>query len=188
VSTICWNSLISISAAGVQIGSARNNRSRPSVLIQDSLPVRRIQDSGADASRVSSAFGLVDLSTDFHNSFESHPSRKPFPRQLEPHCVNPATPIRITNKLSLTTINYRATMPLIVRAHLRPPSAPPHLCVLGNSVLRSPRPCPLNSVGRGATIQVLSLRHYFLTSSSVSPLAATFTHLPVSVANKRLTV
>src|SRR5260370_34628093 len=31
-------------------------------------------------------------------------------RQLEPHCVNPATSIRITNKLSLTRINYRATL------------------------------------------------------------------------------
>jgi hypothetical protein len=30
--------------------------------------------------------------------------------QLEPHCVNPATSIRITNKLSLTAINYRATV------------------------------------------------------------------------------
>jgi hypothetical protein len=32
--------------------------------------------------------------------------------QLEPHCVNPATSIRITNKLSLKTINYRATLSL----------------------------------------------------------------------------
>jgi hypothetical protein len=31
--------------------------------------------------------------------------------QLGPHCVNPATSIRITNKLSLTRINYRATVP-----------------------------------------------------------------------------
>src|SRR5216684_7457460 len=31
-------------------------------------------------------------------------------RQLEPHCVNPATSIRITNKLSLKTINHRATI------------------------------------------------------------------------------
>jgi hypothetical protein len=30
--------------------------------------------------------------------------------QLEPHCVNPATSIRITNKLSLTTINPLATI------------------------------------------------------------------------------
>src|SRR5260370_39474341 len=39
----------------------------------------------------------------------------PFPQtlslgQLEPHCVNPATSIRITNKLSLTGINSRATI------------------------------------------------------------------------------
>jgi len=31
--------------------------------------------------------------------------------QLEPHCVNLAISVRITNKLSLTTINYSATMP-----------------------------------------------------------------------------
>jgi len=29
-------------------------------------------------------------------------------RQVVPHCVNPATPIRITNKLSLTALNPRA--------------------------------------------------------------------------------
>ena len=33
------------------------------------------------------------------------------PGRLGPHCVNPATSIRITNKLSLTIINYRATLP-----------------------------------------------------------------------------
>jgi len=31
-------------------------------------------------------------------------------RQLEPHCVNPATTIRITNKLSLKKYYYRATI------------------------------------------------------------------------------
>ena len=31
--------------------------------------------------------------------------------QLQPHCVNPATSIRITNKLSLTSINYSAIIP-----------------------------------------------------------------------------
>jgi hypothetical protein len=30
--------------------------------------------------------------------------------QLEPRCVSPATSIRITNKLSLTGINYRDTI------------------------------------------------------------------------------
>ncbi len=35
------------------------------------------------------------------------------PGQLEPHCVNPATSIRITNKLSLTRINYRATLSFV---------------------------------------------------------------------------
>src|ERR1700682_5155908 len=50
--------------------------------------------------------------------------------QLKPHCVNPATSIRITNKLSLPVITIFLPCPLIVRAHLRPASAPPHLCVL----------------------------------------------------------
>src|ERR1700682_1950560 len=50
--------------------------------------------------------------------------------QLKPHCVNPATSIRITNKLSLTVITIVLPCPLIVRAHLQPASAPPHLCVL----------------------------------------------------------
>src|SRR5260370_22831556 len=30
--------------------------------------------------------------------------------QLVPHCVNPATPIPIANKLSLKSINFRATI------------------------------------------------------------------------------
>ncbi len=47
-----------------------------------------ILDPGADAPRASSAFGTVAFSTDFHNSFESLPSRKPFP----PANLNPTVP------------------------------------------------------------------------------------------------
>ncbi len=48
--------------------------------------------------------------------------------QLEPHCVNPATSIRITNKLSLTSVYYRGTIPFELDAPIRPSPAPPHLC------------------------------------------------------------
>src|SRR5882724_472612 len=48
---------------------------------------------------------------------------------LEPHCVNPATSIRITNKLSLTSIYYRATLPFELGAPTRPSPAPVDLCV-----------------------------------------------------------
>src|SRR6266851_9821492 len=116
VSTTCWNSLISISAAGVQIGSVRNNRSRPSVLIQNSVLVRMILDPGADAPRASSAFGTVAFSTDFHHSFEVLPSRKPFP----PANLNPTVPTLPPPFESLTSYSGQAftlllPCPLIVR-------------------------------------------------------------------------
>src|SRR5207245_9477648 len=47
-------------------------------------------------------------------------------RQLEPHCVNPATSIRITNTLSLTSINYRA----IIVFELGDPLSPMECCGL----------------------------------------------------------
>jgi hypothetical protein len=62
--------------------------------------------------------------------------------QLEPHCVNPATSIRITNKLSLTVITIVLPCPLIVRAHLRAASPPPHLCVLRELCVEIP-PSPV---------------------------------------------
>src|ERR1700682_3052650 len=62
--------------------------------------------------------------------------------QLKPHCVNPATSIRITNKLSLTVITIVLPCPLIVRAHLQPASPPPHLCVLRELCVEIP-PSPV---------------------------------------------
>jgi hypothetical protein len=64
---------------------------------------------------------LCNFSTDFHNSFESRPPANPSLRQLEPHCVNPATTIRIANKLSLTSINSRATMVFDSSSPFSPP-------------------------------------------------------------------
>src|SRR6266568_8830065 len=45
--------------------------------------------------------------------------------QLARHCVNPATSIRITNKLSLTSINYRATLSFDSSRPSSPPSRRP---------------------------------------------------------------
>src|SRR5258708_20083372 len=67
-------------------------------------------------------------------------------RQLEPHCVNPATSIRITNKLSLKTINHRATIlfdsssPSSTRLPPPPSGPPPALVPFSQSPPPSPSP------------------------------------------------
>jgi hypothetical protein len=62
-------------------------------------------------------------------------------RQLVPHCVNPATIIRITNKLSLTRINYRATLCFdssSPSSYMECGGLPPLFLLLHPTVRRSP--------------------------------------------------
>src|SRR5260370_36890363 len=92
----------------------------------------------AEALKATYAFNLYLLTFNYEplavfNSFHRFPQffrMPPFPQilslyQLEPHCVNPATSIRITNKLSLTAINHRATIPFDSSSPLSPPSRRP---------------------------------------------------------------
>jgi hypothetical protein len=62
-------------------------------------------------SILSEGLGAIsDFSTDFHSSFESHPSRKPFPQaNLNPHCVSlsPSLP----PKLTLLTVSPATSAP-----------------------------------------------------------------------------
>jgi len=60
---------------------------------------------------------LTFLTSRNAENFSTALSNAPLPQtlsvgQLEPRCVRPATSIRITNKLSLTRINHRATLSL----------------------------------------------------------------------------
>src|SRR6266704_3779645 len=71
--------------------------------------------------------GASHFSTDFHNSFESHPSRKPFPSaNLNPTVSNNPRPFESLTSYSCQAVTFVLPCSLIVRAHPRHPfGAPP---------------------------------------------------------------
>ena len=80
-----------------------------------------------------------DFSTHFHNPFESYPSRKPFPSaNLNPAVSTLPCPFESLTSYPGQPLTIVLPCPLIVRAHIRPASAPPHLCILRDLCVEIP--------------------------------------------------
>jgi hypothetical protein len=70
-------------------------------------PVGPANDKGPRAPRAGSARGVFNFSTDFRNSFESHPSRKPFPStNLNPTVSNSPHPFESLHSYHLQPVPF----------------------------------------------------------------------------------